>query len=99
MRTYGLTEADVAAMLEAQDGLCAICRTADAAHVDHDHATGAVRGMLCFRCNAALGQFDEDAETLVRATRYLLTAAQQRVPADVWYVGALVEFDRHRPAS
>lgn len=99
VRTYGLTEADVAAMLEAQDGLCAICRTAAAVHVDHDHATGAVRGMLCFRCNAALGQFDEDAETLVRATRYLLTAAQQRVPADVWYVGALVEFDRHRPAS
>ena len=48
---------------------------------------------------AALGQFDDDPEVLVRAARYLLTAAQQRVPADVWYVGALVEFDRHRPAS
>lgn len=79
--------------------MCAICRTAAANHVDHDHVTGAVQGMLCFRCNAALGQFDENAETLVRATRYLLAAAQQCVPADVWFVEALVEIDRHGPAS
>ena len=97
--SYGMTEDDVAAMLEAQHGVCAICQVADAAHIDHDHATGAVRGMLCFRCNAALGQFGDDPEVLVRAARYLLTAARQRVRADVWFVGALVEFDRHRPAS
>jgi len=71
----------------------------DAVHVDHDHATGAVRGMLCFRCNAALGQFDEDAETLVRETRYLLAAAHQRIPADVLFLDALVAIDRHGPAS
>ncbi|HET9945169.1 MAG TPA: endonuclease VII domain-containing protein, partial [Actinomycetes bacterium] len=59
MRTYGITEADVAAMLAAQHGVCAICQAADAAHIDHDHTTGAVRGMLCFRCNAALGQLDD----------------------------------------
>ena len=99
VRTYGITADDVAAMLEAQDGVCAICRAADAAHIDHDHATGAVRGMLCFRCNAALGQFDDDPVVLVRAARYLLTAAKRHIPADVWFLGALVEIDRHGTAS
>jgi len=97
--SYGLTEADVAAMLTTQRGVCAICQAADAVHIDHDHATDAVRGMLCFRCNAALGQLDDDPEVLVRAARYLLSAAGQHVPADVWFVDALVEFDRHGPAS
>jgi hypothetical protein len=86
-------------MLQAQNGVCAICRTAEAAHIDHDHVTGAVRGMLCFRCNAALGQLDDNPDVLVRAARYLLTAARQRVPADVCFIDALVEIDLHGPAA
>lgn len=48
-RRYGITAAEADAMLEAQDGVCAICRAAPAAHVDHDHVTGAVRALLCFK--------------------------------------------------
>jgi hypothetical protein len=70
-RTYGLSVADIDRMLAAQHGVCAICHTAPAIHVDHDHRTGSVRGMLCFRCNAALGQFDDDPLVLRRAARYL----------------------------
>jgi hypothetical protein len=58
-------------MLEDQGGLCAICRTAPAAHVDHDHQTGAVRALLCFNCNGGLGQFRDDPGLLHLAAFYL----------------------------
>jgi hypothetical protein len=70
-RSYDMTEEQVAAMLAAQGGLCAICRAAPAVHVDHDHTTGRVRAMLCFSCNAALGHFRDDPLVLRRAARYL----------------------------
>lgn len=53
---YGITLAQRDAMIEAQGGRCAIC---DEKHerlcVDHDHETGAVRAILCNRCNVAVG--------------------------------------------
>lgn len=58
-------------MLAAQGGLCAICREAPATHVDHDHATGKVRGLLCFNCNGALGQFRDRQDLMLRAVVYL----------------------------
>ena len=53
-KTYGLNAAEYAAMLEAQGGRCAICRSKPKSKrlaVDHDHKTGVVRGLLCSRCN------------------------------------------------
>ena len=58
-------------MLAAQGGLCAICRNAPAAHVDHDHDTGEVRELLCFNCNGGLGQFKDDPEVLRAAADYV----------------------------
>ena len=58
-------------MLAEQDGLCAICRTAAAVHVDHDHETGAVRSLLCFNCNGGLGQFRDDPVVLRAAADYV----------------------------
>lgn len=69
--SYGLDRDEVAALLESQHGLCAVCVQRPAIHVDHDHATSAVRGMLCFRCNAALGQLDDNVGRLRRAADYL----------------------------
>jgi hypothetical protein len=40
-------------------------------HVDHDHATGVIRGMLCHGCNISLGYFQDNPETLLQAVRYL----------------------------
>lgn len=70
-RRYGLVDEDVAAMVEAQGGSCAICQVKPAAHVDHDHATGEVRGILCFTCNVGLGNFDDEPDRLLLAHRYL----------------------------
>lgn len=70
-RRYGITAEDADAMLEAQGGLCAICQAAPAAHVDHDHETGAVRALLCFNCNGGLGQFKDDPRVLRAAAEYV----------------------------
>jgi hypothetical protein len=58
-------------MLDKQNGMCAICQTAPAAHVDHDHETGAVRALLCFNCNGGLGQFRDDPAVLRAAADYV----------------------------
>ena len=58
-------------MLAAQAGLCAVCRSAPAVHVDHDHATGTVRALLCFNCNGGLGQFKDDPDVLRAAADYV----------------------------
>jgi hypothetical protein len=70
-RRYGITAEDADAMLEEQGGFCAVCRTEPALHVDHDHATGAVRALLCLGCNGGLGQFTDDPEVLRAAAHYV----------------------------
>ena len=59
-KQLGVTDADYTRMLEAQGGGCAICGNPPKSrrlHVDHDHRTGQVRGLLCFRCNRALPDY------------------------------------------
>src|SRR5882724_10406966 len=70
----GTTESELAALLEFQRGACAICRRSFSEatqHVDHDHATGELRGLLCSRCNNGLGMFGDGKEGLEVAIRYL----------------------------
>lgn len=70
-------------MFAEQDGLCAICREAPAQHVDHDHDTKRVRGLLCFNCNGALGQFRDRTDLMLRAVAYL---RDERFPEHAEYV-------------
>jgi hypothetical protein len=70
-RRYGITSDEADLMLEAQGGVCAICRAAPAQHVDHDHDTGAVRALLCFNCNGGLRQFRDDPYLLHQAAFYV----------------------------
>lgn len=70
---YGIVEAEVAGLLESQDSRCAICTVsieADA-HVDHDHESREVRGLLCGSCNRGLGMFRDSPEALEKAAAYL----------------------------
>lgn len=80
MREYGLTPAIFASLSEAQRGCCAICGSPPVTgrgakngrlSVDHDHSTGAVRGLLCHQCNAGLGNFRDDPRLLSLALAYL----------------------------
>jgi hypothetical protein len=76
---YGVSPEQFAEMLDEQGRACAICGSTDwpggaktnAPHVDHDHETGAVRGLLCGSCNKGLGFFQDDPERLLAASRYL----------------------------
>lgn len=77
-RRYGIGQADVDAMLAEQGGLCAASKTDEPKHVDHDHKTGRVRGMLCFLCNQALGNTRDDVKRLRGLIDYL---CQDRVKA------------------
>ncbi|MFH8444155.1 endonuclease VII domain-containing protein [Streptomyces sp. NPDC018026] len=70
-RKYGLTEAERDQLIADQGGVCCICLAAPAAHVDHCHETGRVRGVLCFSCNAALGQFKDRPDAIRRAAAYV----------------------------
>jgi hypothetical protein len=70
-RNYGLTLEAFDALLASQGGGCAICGRPDADNVDHDHETGQVRGILCFKCNVALGQLDDDEDRARAAANYL----------------------------
>jgi hypothetical protein len=81
MRKFGMTIEQYEAMLEAQGGGCFICgrplRDDISLHVDHDHSTGKVRGILCFRCNNALADFQENTQLLRKAIGYLAAHTNQ----------------------
>jgi len=80
-RIYGLTEEDYTYLLVKQNGCCAICKTNVSTRdktgnpqrfsIDHNHTTGKVRGLLCGRCNTALGLFLDDTKSLEQAIIYL----------------------------
>lgn len=60
------------AMVEAQQGCCAVCgRLMDRISVDHSHATGEVRELLCATCNSGIGMFNDDPEVMHKAIAYL----------------------------
>ena len=80
-KTYGITEEDYNILALKQDNKCAICSEMETGtrrgiaikrlSVDHDHISGKVRGLLCNRCNKALGGFNDSAILLSNAINYL----------------------------
>lgn len=80
----GLRPGDYARMMEAQQGRCAICgTTAEVLCIDHCHNTGVVRGLLCHKCNKAIGLLQDDFDVLLSAVMYLRrsTSRSARVAA------------------
>ena len=76
-RKYGITLKEYTEMLESQGNACATCGTKEPGGrwksfaVDHDHKTGKVRGMLCKSCNIALGEVQDNLQTLTNMVEYL----------------------------
>jgi hypothetical protein len=73
-KMFGISLAEYEAKLAAQGGVCAVCGQKDewfSLAVDHDHATGLVRGLLCSQCNRGLGLFKDRADLLDNAAAYL----------------------------
>lgn len=78
-KSYGLTIEQYNALFASQNGVCKICGNPPSGkksketflHVDHDHVTGQIRGLLCNKCNRGLGQFLDKPELLRRAAKYL----------------------------
>ena len=69
---YGISEQEFAAMVDAQGGVCAICKKSGVEFVvDHCHESGKVRGALCQKCNKGIGLLDDDPATLRSASEYL----------------------------
>src|SRR5690606_39013190 len=86
IRRYNLKKGQYTEIVDTQNGECAICgvilkrkNTGDAWSspvVDHDHKSGAVRGVLCQECNLALGHLADDPMIIARACSYILKHAQ-----------------------
>ncbi len=79
-KMYGITRLEYNAMIDLQGNRCAICgnelTVIRQIHVDHDHKTGKVRGILCGQCNMAIGKFHDNTNILQRAINYLLKRLQ-----------------------
>lgn len=73
-RSHGLTALDIEQMRQRQNNCCKICAQEfeKAPYIDHNHATGKVRGLLCLKCNSALGFFQDNPNILKAAAQYLL---------------------------
>ena len=94
-RRYSMTAAQYEELFLAQVGECAICKGAivsilsgkstksTAAHVDHCHSSGKIRGLLCSHCNTGLGRFRDDERIMLKAVRYL-RASRNRMDNKSW---------------
>lgn len=81
LKQKGLTQARFDEMLVSQEERCAVCRSPEPGgrgsfHIDHDHATGRVRGLLCHHCNVALGSARDNPSILRAMADYLEAAAR-----------------------
>lgn len=95
-KKFGMTQEDYKKMLDRQNGLCAICENQETTvnhrtkkiqnlAIDHCHTTGAIRGLLCSRCNNGLGRFKDNVEYLKRAITYLQSNEPTNANnGDVW---------------
>lgn len=76
----GFSSQDYDTLFLKQGGACAVCgkQTERHLHVDHDHTTGAVRGLLCSDCNTALGHLHDSPDIIRRLLQYILLYGEEK---------------------
>jgi hypothetical protein len=98
-----LPKDELSAMLTNQGGRCAICRrsfwTGRRMAIDHDHATGQIRGLLCTGCNTGIGMLGDTPAGLIEGARYLIRIAEERGPSMRGKLLALLEETARREAA
>jgi len=88
-KSYGIDADEYERMFDTQKGVCAVCGQPETVvhpvskkvarlAVDHNHQTGAVRGLLCMSCNMMIGHAREDAKRLLKAAMYLMRYEQEQ---------------------
>jgi len=77
-RLYGISAEQYDTLFREQGGVCAVCKKESDTdgknsklQVDHNHTTGQVRGLLCYRCNVAIGMISEDLDRVYQIMDYL----------------------------
>lgn len=73
---HGISEQDYNDLFNKQKGRCGICgehqsKFRNSLHIDHVHKTDKIRGLLCMKCNTALGSFNDNPDILFNAIQYL----------------------------
>lgn len=92
MARFGLSHVDYYSILAGQNGRCLICASDSPGKghkrflVDHDHATGKLRGLLCTYCNTGIGMFRDRPDLMLAAIKYL-NEARRRLEAVLSGVG------------
>ncbi len=93
LKKYGISTEEYNILYELQDGLCAICMKPETQErngnkcklsVDHDHASGEIRGLLCSKCNLGIGIFNDDLNILTRAAAYILESNKESMWRNVF---------------
>lgn len=100
---FGITVEDYESILLKQDGKCAICRrppnegrrNSFVLCVDHCHHSNRIRGLLCFRCNVAIGLLSDDPEMLKRTMAYLQKGGERELSQDS-HTQPTLQTPRHR---
>jgi hypothetical protein len=98
---YGLSEREYKPLVREAKGVCSIClnrfdKSRRCMAVDHDHKTGAVRGVVCSLCNAGLGHFKDKPALLRKAAKYVekFTPSEQGFPGELYIIDHLYETNR-----
>lgn len=78
--SYDMSISDYQLLHDAQSGLCAICNLELKLYVDHCHDTGKIRGLICNKCNSAMGFLNDNPELLKKAYEYLVRGLEVANP-------------------